>query len=267
MPLPGFSWHGPDVERRVVDRPEYEKHPLVEAIFELFADSEAGSAWTVDSLPRLIAGFPEHGFHEEQIRDFGLGIQVGPKGAIRRTTQLPRERVRRWDSRRLEAIQFGAHMCAFNVLGEAYKHCTDHLPMVERVVRSYLDTVKPAQLAWIGQRYINVIKIPLTETDVAAYFEIYPRLPRGLTGHRPIGIQLQMVEVKNAEVTANLALQSTDTEHATYMLDIYARSVGAVPNDAEAILRWHNETHHAVSETFEMSISDKSRDNLFKRKR
>lgn len=255
------------VERSVSERPEYGRQPLVEAIFELFADSEQDATWTHDTLPKLTALFPDFTSHEEQLRDFGIGIEVEPNGSIKRTTHLPRERVRRWDASRQQAVQFGPHMCAHNVLGSAYQHCPNHLPVVARTVRAYLDVVKPAKLAWIGQRYINAIEIPITDDDVASYFEIYPKLPRGLVGHRPIAIQLQTIEVKNGLVLVNLSLQDTDTDHATYVLDVYARSSGAVPLDADGILHWQEEAHKGVSDSFELSISDRSRIELFKRVR
>jgi uncharacterized protein (TIGR04255 family) len=139
---------------------------------------------------------------------------------------------------------------------------------VRDVLRAYLEEARPQRIGWIGQRYINLIKIPATEIDVVKYFEIYPRLPAPLSGgHRPIAIQVQTLDFKNGSVTVNLTFQGIQEQDAHYVLDVYARSSSDVPVDAEALLRWHEAAHVAVSDSFELSVSDKSRAELFKERK
>ena len=254
------------MEHRVSKHHEYRRQPIIEVVFELFAAMEPGtdSAWSHLSLPRITEHFPEFAFHEERLRDFGLDFQVGPDGLLKRTTHEPRERVRRWDEVRTQAIQFGPHMCAHNVLGAAYKHFPDHVPTIQRVLRAYLAEAKPDSLAWVGQRYVNRIRLPLAETDIASYFEIYPRLPAEFGGHRPLSIQLQTAAFRNGQVTVNLKFQEADDEHATYILDVYARSDDGPSRDADALINWHIEAHKAVSDSFELSVSQRSKTELFK---
>lgn len=250
---------------------EYLKHPIVEAIFELFSESPGSkpdvpstAGWKVGSMERVLAKFPEFASHEERLQDVGLQMQMGADGVVRRTTQEPRERVRRWNETKTLAIQFGRHMCAHNVLGTAYVHFEpDHVATIERVVHAYLDEAKPEMLAWIGQRYINRIEIPAGD-DPVEYFTIYPRLAETLTGHRPFALQLETETFPAGRVT--VSLRSSPDEVVTlgkpvvYMLDIYARSEeGEIPVDPLALITWYRKAHDAISRSFELSITDNSR--------
>lgn len=242
----------------------YDQKPLVEAVFELFAEPDVQTSWGAGSFARTGSALPEYASHEEHLRDIGISLQM-VDAAIQPTTYEPRERIRRWDASRQKAVQFGPHMCAHNVLSSAYTQFGDHKATIAQVMRCYLDEAKPERLGWIGQRYINVIKVPADDRDVATYFEIYPRLPAELSGgHRQLAVQLQTVEFKNGVAMVNLSLQKLDDVDAAYLLDIYARSSGVVPTDVDALLNWHVEAHEAVWESFQLSVSEKSKTDLFK---
>lgn len=243
-------------------RPRYDQKPLREAIFELFAEPDTLTAWSAASIAGLATAFPEFTHHEEKLQDFGIQFQIRD-GALLPKTHEPRSRIRRWDEAKKRALQFGSHMCAYNVLGPAYTQFEDQQEAIKRVMQYYADEARPSKLAWVGQRYINAITLPIDEPDVASYFPIYPTLPTSLTGHRPFAMQVQTEETKNATVVVNLSLEKTDDRQATYTLDVYARSCGDTPNDTDALAHWHEATHGAVHRAFQLSISNRCRE-LFK---
>lgn len=244
----------------------YDRQPLVEAVFELFAQPDPSSTWPPSLVANAKASFPDYQFHEERLRDLGVRLQVTDQ-VLKQAPLEARDRVRLWDSAHHRAIQFGPHMCAHNVLASAYTHFDDHRRAIGDVFRFYLDHVGPEGIAWIGQRYINVVRTPLNDHDVAQYFEIYPRLPQRLAGgHRPLAVQIETVKLKRGTGTAmvNLSLQSTTQHEAIYVLDIYARSSGEVPRDVDALLSWQTEAHEAVWTSFDLSVSEKCKKELFK---
>lgn len=124
------------------------------------------------------------------MRDIGIQFQVGPEGAIAKQHE-PRTRIRRWDQAKQKAVQFGSHMCAFNVLGPAYTRFEDQLDTIKRVVQAYLEEARPSKIEWIGQRFINAIELPIEISNISTYFPIYPQLPLSLNVHRPLALQIQ----------------------------------------------------------------------------
>jgi len=247
-------WHGELVDGQL------KAAPLREAIFELYADPEATTAWGADSKGRTLSRLPSYAFNEEHLFDVGIRIELGSGGTIQR--QVPQERSRTWNEQGTKAVQFGSHMVALNILGPAYVQFEDHVDEMATVLRCYLEEARPSKIAWIGQRYINAIKVPVAETDVGSYFAIYPRLPADYVGHRPFALRLQTAATKNGAVMVSLSLEQVDASDATYTLDIYARSTSDVPNDIDAIRAWQVTIHEAVRAAFEHSTSPRLRDHF-----
>ncbi len=246
------------------DHPAYRSQPLVEAVFELFAPADEQTSWNVSSPERVRADLPEYSWHEEHLRDIGIQLEV-QKGSLLPLQSPTRERVRRWDKQRNRAVQFGSHMCAYNILAAAYTHFREHRGDVRRVFDLYIGEARPARLGWTGQRYINVVKIPINEPGVSDYFEIYPRLPDSLSGgHRPLAVQVQTVEFRDGKAMVNLSLQGKDECHAIYLLDIYARSDRAIPIEVDALMSWQTDAHEAIWQSFDLSVSEKAK-QIFRR--
>lgn len=247
-------------------RKHYDEPPLIEAVFELFADPAAPSSWNVVPVDRLRARNEQYAGDVEQIHDFGLSLSVGPHGVVQ-TPSAPAQRVRFWNGHRNKAVQFGPHMCAHNVLAAAYSHFEDHVQSIRDLFATFLHEARPQRLAWLGQRYINQIRIPVGEhRNVAEYFELYPtRLPSTLGGaHREIAVQAQTADWATGSAAVNLTFRAIEGDVVCYVLDVYARSKGELPLDLQSLVTWQERAHDAISESFEMSITDKTRRDLFK---
>jgi uncharacterized protein (TIGR04255 family) len=247
------------VERMVTQRPIHGRKPLREAVFELYANADAATGSIPVLKSRVMARLPEFTHHEEQLLDFGIRFRLGAEPSLLPEQSEPMPRFRLWDEAKKRAVQFGPHMCAYNVLGAAYTQFEDSEQNIRRVVECFLDEARPAKLAWAGQRYINAIEIPVVQTDVHAFFPIYPRLPSELHGHLPLAVQVQTETTKNGQVAVSLSLENVSDSIATYVLDIYARSVGELPTEAQAVTEWHRSIHGAVHRAFHVSLSDACR--------
>lgn len=243
----------------------YENPPLVEAIYEFFADVSVPTSWSDTSLENLATEFSDFGSREEKLadQDLILGVNGSNTGSLAPQVSPPRFRVRRWNHDGTRAVQYGKYMCAYNVL-PPYGHFKDHVPTIERILKAYLLQACPERMAWAGQRAINIIRLPVENARADEYFEIYPRLPETLArSHAPLAVQVQTEEFSDGTAVVNLGLQAIENGHATYVLDVYARSKGAIPVDLNGLLLWQRNAHEALSNSFELSITDLSR-KLFK---
>src|SRR4051812_34152007 len=104
------------VERIVTQRPIYGRKPLRESVFELYADDDSATGWMPGLRSRVVERLPEFAHHEEQLLDFGIRFRLGPGSTLPEQSE-PKPRFRSWDEAKQRAVQFGPHMCAYNVLG------------------------------------------------------------------------------------------------------------------------------------------------------
>lgn len=229
------------------------KAPLREALFELAA-TPGDDQWTPEAASRVFSKFPSFA-DEEKSTDFSIVFQGTPDGPIAMPV-TPLWRVKRWADNKQRLIQLVANMCVYNVLGPAYEHFENETQTLSDVIDAYVETARPTKIGWIGQRYINAVRVPTP--DVASYFTIFPTLPEH-ESHRPFALQVQLVEDKNSTVVTNLSLEHAAGSEANYVLDIYARSVGEPPIDVSAIKQWHSATHEHVRRVFSMTTTPKLR--------
>lgn len=232
----------------------------MEAVYEFFVDLTAPTDWHQESPSRMLAHFPELSGREERLetREFVVDVHAKVEPGFTPRASAIQTRIRRWNSDGTRAVQCGSHMCAYNVL-PPYGHFEHHLPMQTELVRAYLEEAKPQRMAWAGQRAINIIRLPVSGR-AAEYFEIYPKLPERLArDHRPLAVQVQTAEFENGTSVVNLGLRGIEGDQAVYVLDVYARSSGAMPADVDKLIQWQQTAHSALSDSFELSITDLSR--------
>ena len=245
---------------------EYRSPPLVEAVFEIFLDGALPTSWSEDSFSDAQKLFPEFTFHEESLEDYAFMVRVAPNNSVSQAMSRAPRRLRWWDEPRQRAIQFSSHMCAYNVLVEAYGHFEDHLETLRRILGFFIAEARPKSIPWVGQRYLNSIKIPQEESDVASYFAIYPRLPEEIgEGHIQFTLQLQTAVFEQGDVQVGFypGKPNSEGDAIPYILDVSARSVGNIEPDANQILSWQQNAHEHVNRAFELCVSDRSRKEIF----
>lgn len=79
-----------------------------------------------------------------------------------------------------QLVQVRAQGYSFNRLAP-YTSLDDYLPEIERTWQLYLDLTKPLHIRVVRLRFINSIRLPLSEgkVDLDHYFKVGPRVPAG----------------------------------------------------------------------------------------
>lgn len=244
---------------RTIQSHIYEESPISEAIFEIVVEPREGAKWDDSLAERLLQRFPSYE-QEERAELIDYVVELGPKGQVQQRSHPRGERIRRWNSDRTRLIQFGPTLCAHNVLS-AYETFDAHLPQARDLFEAYLTEWKPLHVKRIGQRYLNTIRLPTSAESGADYFEIYPTLPSQIrVDHPSLAVQVETVRFENGITVINLSFKGVDDGHPVYLLDIYARSKDSVPSQVDGIIAWQRQAHQAVTDSFELSITDKSRE-------
>src|SRR5579884_1632758 len=206
-------------------RRHYDEPPLEEAIFELFAWPSV--PWTPLLAAELGARLPAYSGKSEDLEDLTVYFQLGPGKSLAQGVSPGAQRKRLWTPDATRAAQFGAEMCTHNVR-RPYGHFEDHLGPMREVFAAYLAVTMPQRLAWVGQRYLNIVRLP-RESFPSAYFQMYPHLPDALPqGHRPFAVQVETVKFEHGSAIVNVALLELTLDAAVYTIDVYARSDDSV---------------------------------------
>lgn len=199
---------------------------------------------------------------KEELEDLNVYFKLGPGKAVAQGVNPGARRLRLWNADQTRAVQLGAEMCTLNVR-RPYGHFEDHVAAITKLFDAYLAVTKPERLGWIGQRYLNIVRLPL-QSSPSDYFEMYPHLPAVLPQtHRPFAVQVETVRFGGGSTVVNLALLELTHDAAVYTIDIYARSDETVPLRSDALIAWQTRAHASIGKSFELTITDKAR-TLFK---
>jgi uncharacterized protein (TIGR04255 family) len=238
----------------------YDGPPLEEAIFELFVPPSA--PWSPTQAEELAKRLPTYAGKREDLEDFNVFLRLGPGKAVAQGVDAGARRTRLWNTEQTRAVQFGAEMCTHNVR-RPYGHFEDHLDAIRQLFEAYLDVMKPQQLGWVGQRYLNIVKLP-PDSSPSEYFEMYPHLPAELPpAHRPFAVQVETASFEQGNVVVNLGLLEVRPDAAVYTIDVYARSSGDVVCSVDDLMAWQQQAHVGIVKSFELTITGKAR-TLFK---
>jgi len=237
----------------------YEEPPLVEAVFELFT----GPPTVAFDQAEFLAGLPDYASEPLPWNNAVFNVELR-EGEMVSTSLQQSSGERRWNKDRSRAVLAGPGVFAYNAL-PPYGHFSEHRPVLASLLGAYLDASKPADLQWLGHRYINRIHT----TDSPNHFlAIYPKLPETLTAkHPPFSIQVEAAQFSDGVVVVSLSLAAHNDGLATYVLDLYARSTGDLKNwNVGAMIEWHDRAHLAVTGAFEMAITEAARASFREKK-
>ncbi|MCL2779818.1 MAG: TIGR04255 family protein [Polyangiaceae bacterium] len=238
----------------------YEEPPLEEAIFELFV--RPAGPWTPTAAEQLAKSLPSYSGKRDDLEDINVLLGIGPGRSIAQGVEPGARRTRLWNLDQSRAVQFGVEMCTFNVR-KPYGHFEDHLPAIRELFGAYLSATKPQRLGWVGQRYLNIVQLPV-DAPPSNYFELFPRFPTGLPEpHRPFAVQVETARFAQGTTVVNLALLKLGAEAAVYTIDVYARSDDTVPLTVDDLLAWQQRAHESIRQSFELTITAAAR-RLFK---
>ena len=213
--------------------PQYLHPPLMEAIYEVFVQDAPN--WSVNSARELERKVSQSfGGEREEVKSVNLDIHLGPSGKPSTTVAPDAPRIRLWKQDKSSLAQFSSQMAALNVLPAAYTKYEDQEPQLSSFFAAYLDASQPTELAWLGQRYINKVVLPIGALDAGDYFEFYPKFPPAVH-HRTFALQVVLDSFSGGEVVLNLMYMGIQEEQPVYFLDISARSTSKVAATIDAV--------------------------------
>jgi uncharacterized protein (TIGR04255 family) len=156
-------------------------------------------------------------------------------------------------------VQFGEGMLAFNQIGahHGWEHFRENLL---QVYSSYRQIVQPESLQQITLRYLDRIDIPGEQINAQDYFRIVPPQPEGM-GTASFFSQTMEIPCHDKEtLRINISrLKSEDPEIGlSVMMDLHFFVLHGLATD-EDLLNALERAHCAISDHFELSITDETR--------
>lgn len=240
------------------NKKRYDAPPITEALYEVFVTPRADLSWNAETAHALRDAVDD-GFvgREEQLQQTEMQVAFKRDQIEHGVRQAP-PRFRWWHREEHRAIQTGANMCAHNVL-PPYTEYERYVPSTERLFAIYLEHTRPTAIGWVGQRYINEIRVPLDRAPTE-FFAIYPPVSERIGQTHPnLALQVETASFGTGNTVTNLVLRRADEEVAVYVLDIYARSSEPIEPSVGALMAWHDRAHATISHSFELSITDLAR--------
>jgi uncharacterized protein (TIGR04255 family) len=217
---------------------------------------EQTPAWPADAYARFASRFKGFAAREERL---DIDAPLARAGAPPRPP-APGQPYRVWrlneDGHR--AVQWGPGVVAYNVL-PPYGHFEDHLPSWSNLVEAFLAEERPVALGWAEQRYVNEFTIARADRP-GDYFVFYPALPDDRERRHALArLDVDAAEFDGGVVRVSLIRVASDPEAVRYQLVVVATSRTRLDADLDAVMRWHNVSHHAVNEAFERVITNETR--------
>jgi uncharacterized protein (TIGR04255 family) len=241
-------------------RPQFEAAPLVEAVFDCFAEQAAEAPQLPALEQSFFSGFGEYGESTREEWHLTTSRIEFKRG---RATAYPAAEIsgiRRWRDDRSRGVLVGPAVLALNVK-PPYGHFEDHLPHLKELTARFIELGAPARLQWLGHRYVNQVEVGLDEELTAAdLFTLYPRVPTARAkSHPPMAVQMEVARFDGGSVMTTLALAAKLPQKVIYSLDIYARTDHEVEVNAEAVAEWHMRAHRFIMDAFLGSITEVAR--------
>jgi uncharacterized protein (TIGR04255 family) len=240
--------------------PHFAAAPLKEAIFELSSvvTPQEPNVWS----EQVRAFFSALDYHSNPQVLSQILAQLNLQGDLPQSSvHIVKDGRRQWNEAGTRGALVAPGLLALNVL-QPYGTVSDELPRLEALLSTFFEVMKPPAVLALGQRYINQVVLKTDRRpDPAELFTIYPGFPesRAATRHRPFSVQVEFGRYDAGAVTVTLALAALLQSEAVYSLDIYARTVGVVPNSPSGILEWHQHAHEWVVDAFLDTITQDAR--------
>lgn len=229
--------------------------PLIEALCEFrFAETTAWD-WVLPGqlYDKIKADFPERA----QIQGLGFQVQTSPKEKpVTAVHPLPdRVQLKRKDHTAM--VQVGPNLLAINHL-KPYPTWTEFSALIMQIYGEYQEIVGKTELARIGLRYINRLRITNKIADVSDLITLSPPLTGALA--RPIHAFYQRYEIEQQN-PEGLLIHQTGTQQdeqgnpvCVLDLDFGSTSVQGLQKIQE-VKHWLDLAHDRIYEAFTASLN------------
>jgi len=230
----------------------YANPPVVEALCDIrFAPGQEWD-WTIPGLlyAELQGDFPQ----KEQTEAIAVRVEQGLA-----PQQVPSRRLRFFNEERTTLIQVGEDTLVVNCL-RPYIGWHNFRPMIASALEKYRSIAKPAGVASCSLRYINKIEFAERTVVIEDYLNTYPQMPANLPDH-VVGWSLTLDVPAPSGLMRLQAGATSPEEGRAFIIDLRFIAVEPEKLDlAEALLQWIDGAHDIIEQTFEASITDKTRE-------
>lgn len=241
---------------------QYKQDPITEAICEFHF--EPSSTWdlTVPGLiyEKLQSAFPE----KRQCKLVNQVIAPADAGSVPQIEIV--DRIQFYNAAKTALVQTNQHFLSINHL-RPYPTWTKFLPIIKEGLDAYCCAAQPLSITKVGLRYLNRIEIPGPKAALPEYFNIYPGMADTVLPHDfsscIVGVRSQVPEL-GGEIKIQLTSAGGANDLVAMMLDLeYAIGVpGGM--QVEQALTWLAQAHKKLVETFECSVTEKTRGSFGK---
>ena len=251
-------WYGRHKINSAVDKVtfmnrKYKSSPIIEAICQF--QFEPDTSWDL-TIPGLVYEKVQHTFPERnQVAQINIGFTVNAGNIGPQIGTSPLIQFLRKDGNAL--IQVGQHFLSINQL-KPYTSWQDFLPLIEEGLQAYRETAHPKKLQRVALQYINRIEFEHS-VKLEDYLNFYPYLGKDLPqthGAFVVGVQIPYEDLRDL---MNLQLITTTSESptaTTLLLDLNYMLVKPEEVAIDDIIKWINQAHSQIENTFEACLTD-----------
>jgi len=235
----------------------YKNAPLAEAVCEVRFDPQ--TSWDL-AIPGLLYEKLKNEFPKRTpLRTYEIQLLPAPDGVQQEAKQS--EILQFSDNEDRKLVRVGPNVLSVHNVG-SYPGWQQYSPMVEKAIRAYVDVTNAMVFERVGLRYINKIRIPGDQIDLAEFFNFYPNIGKPMPqihGAYLVGVEFPF-EDPEAMLRLQLAAEVTDNPavHAS-RLDLDYFNVQPRSVTVENLQEWLQKSHDRVEQVFESAITDKLR--------
>lgn len=240
----------------------YKRPPIKEAICEIrFAPG--AQPWDL-AVPGLLFDRVRRSFGKRrQARNIEIGIDLSKTLAQQQIIESERLQFLSDDEKQILTV--GTNLLSVSRV-EPYTSWEEFLPIIQEVLKSYLEITNPAGLQRVGLRYVNMIGFSETTIRLEDYFEFYPfigkNMPQDLSS---IMVAVLMPFENNRDVLRTQLATLPPAPPSALLrfsldLDYFLGKAEAIP--LTQIEQWLGTAHAHVESVFEACIRQRLRDRF-----
>lgn len=237
---------------------KYKNPPAIEVLFEVFF-SETQSNLTLfgDFYQQIKSDYTK----QEQLRNVGLEMNFTQENV--QTKQINQGNMMRFSKEdNSELVQISENLLTFNKL-KPYLGYEYFRKNVKKVLKPYLELVKPKYSERIGMRYIDRIQIPEDSFELDKYFNFSLNFANEeFSTINGISFKVQLTpKHKDHQLFVTLnSVVSSEKGKSEFILDTYDILLLQKETDENYILSVLDEAHENIEYIFESVITDSTRD-------
>lgn len=239
--------------------------PIVEAVVDIDCDMPA--SMDIDAVDAMAQAALADTYPITRRRMLAEHqITTTPEGPVNVSLRQGLQALQYFTTDERQLIQFRHTGFSFNRLAP-YSGLDDYLAEIERTWRIFIEITKPVVTRAVRLRYINRIRLPLSEghVDLDEYLKLAPKLPDEdrLTFAGFFNQHSVLEKATGNQVNIVFASQPSSTDHLPIIFDIEAlKDISVEPGNWEAISGRIRSLRSIKNLVFANSLTDKCL-NLF----